>query len=195
MAPLSQRDRRAVLILGAAAAVALVFQFGLPSGSQPEAARFSSIDVLERRLRRLQEVARQRPRAAAELESATRDLTAAERGLLKAATPALASAQMQQIVKDLLKAQGINLQNAEFGAAKAAGEDYAQVPLTVAFTCGIDQWINLMTALRNAPQVLSTVTVQMSPSDGKNKLMQVHLTVAGCIPASMLAGAKGGAGP
>ena len=194
MASLTERDKKALLILGVALALALVLQFGIPSRQDPGAASSSSAEKTERRLRRLQEIARQRPRVAADADAAAKALGETEKGLLKAATPALASAQMQQLMKDLLSAQGINMEASEFGAVKAAGEDYAQVPLTVLFRCPIEQWINLMSAVRNAPQVLSTVDLRITPSDAKNKLMQVRMIVAGYIPASMVAVSKGAGG-
>ncbi|HYM13025.1 MAG TPA: type II secretion system protein GspM [Bryobacterales bacterium] len=194
---MSERDKRALLILGLAAVAALVLEFGLPApgpAGTPEAGvSASSIQLAERRVRRLQEVAKQRPRAAAEAEAAAKALAETEKGLLKAATPALAEAQMQQLMKDMLGAQGINMQSSEFGLPKAAGGDYAQAPLTVNFTCGIEQWINLMAALRNAPQVLSSVDIRLAPADAKNKTVQVHMVVAGYIPASLVAPAKGAA--
>ena len=195
MGTLNQRDRRALLILGAALAAWLLLQFGFPAGRGAGSVLTPQVEVAEKRLRRLQAVASQRPRAAAEAEAAARALAESEKGLLKAATPALASAEMQQILKDMLGRQGIGLQGSEFGPVKAVSEDYAQVPLTVGFNCGIDQWINLMAALRNAPQVLSSLELRIVPGDPKSKLVQVRMIVAGYIPASLLPGAKGtGAG-
>ncbi len=186
MAAMSQRDRRALLLLGAALVVFLVLQFGvLPrSGAGPESS--TPVGVLEKRLARLQQVERQKPRAAAAAEAASRDLAEVEKGLLKAATPAQASAEMQQLLRDLLRGQGMNMQSSEFGAIRPAGEDYAQVPLTVNFNCGIEQWINFMAALRNAPQVLSTVEVRLANADTRNKTVQVRMIVAGYIPASLV---------
>lgn len=197
MAPLNERDKRALLILGLAAVAALVLEIGLPgpgaTGGPEAGVSASSIQLAERRVRRLQEVARQRPRAAAEAEAAAKALAATERGLLKATTPALAEAEMLQIMKDMLGAQGISMQSSEFGVPKAAGGDYAQAPLTVNFTCGIEQWINLMATLRNAPQTLSSVDIRLAPADAKNKTVQVRMVVAGYIPASLVARAKGAA--
>jgi hypothetical protein len=190
MSPLSQRDRRALLLLGGAAAVFLVLQFGPLPGSEPAAVFAPSLELGEKRLRRLQEVARQKPRVAAETEAAARALAETEKGLLKGATAAQASAEMQQIMKDLLAGQGINLGASEFGAVKALGTDYAQVPLTVNFICAIEQWINLMSAIRNAPQVVSSLELRIVGADPAQKTVNVRMTVAGYIPASLVARAK-----
>lgn len=185
MGRLSQREKRALLLLGLAVIVALLLQFGIPSRSGVATASPASVDAGEKRLRRLQELAQKKPRAAAEAEAAAKALAETEKGLLKASTPALASAEMQQLVQEMLRAQGINMQASEFGVPKAVGEYYAQVPLTVSFSCGIEQWINLMAAVRNAPQVLSTADIRLAPGDMRNKLVQVRMVVAGYIPASL----------
>ena len=155
LALLSQRDRRALLFLGAALGLFGLLQFGvfprLEGGSAAP-----PVELGEKRLRQLQQVARQRPLAVQQAEAAAHELAEGEKGLLKAATAAQASAEMQQILKDLLSAQGIGMQGSEFGAVRAAGGDYARVPLTVSFSCRIEQWVNLMAGIRNAPQVLST---------------------------------------
>ena len=194
MTPLSRRDKKALLILGVVVLLTLLLQFGLPIGQERAVVSSSSLDRAEKRVWRLQEVARQKPRAAAEAEGAARALAETEKGLLKAATPALASAEMQQLMKDLLRGQGINMQSSEFGVVKAVGDSYAQAPLTVVFACGIDQWINLMAALRNAPQVISTLDLRIAPGDMKTKSLHVRMIVAGYIPAALLSGAKGAAG-
>jgi hypothetical protein len=76
------------------------------------------------------------------------------------------------------------MQASEFGAVKAVGEDYAQVPLTVVFTCGIEQWINWMAAVRNAPHILSTQEIRLTQKDTRNKTVEARMVVAGYIPAS-----------
>jgi len=191
---MSTRDRRALLLLAAAVGAFLALQYGVfpRVGGGGPAGSSTSIDVTERRLRRLQQVAQRRPQVAAEAEAASRDLAEAEKGLLKAATSALALAEMQQILKELLKTQGINLQSSEFGAVKVLGEDYAQVPLAVTFACGIDQWINLMAALRNAPHLLASLETRIAPGDQKMKTLQVRMVVAGYIPASLAAPKRAG---
>src|SRR5262249_36151549 len=138
---MTQRDKRALLIFCGAVIVALALWLKPPAGSQPVTAAPSSVATLEKRLRRLQERASQKPLVAAEAEAATRALAETERGLLRGATPALASAEMQQLIKQMLQTHGINMQASEFGPVKTAGEDYSQVPLSVSFPCAIEQWI------------------------------------------------------
>lgn len=188
---LSEREKRAVM-LGGVVVVALVLVLQLGPSRQESIVTVSSasIQIAERRLTRLQEVAKGRPRAVADSDAAAAALGQVEKGLLKGGTPALALAEMQQLAKELLQGQGIAMQSSEFGTVKAVGEDYAQVPLTVNFSCGVEQWINLMAAIRNAPQVLSTQDVRLTLADVKAKTLHVRMAVVGYVPAS-LAPSKG----
>ena len=54
----------------------------------------------------------------------------------------------------------------------------------------IEQWINLMSAIRNAPQVVSSLELRIVGADPAQKTVNVRMTVAGYIPASLVARAK-----
>jgi hypothetical protein len=64
------------------------------------------------------------------------------------------------------------------------GEDYAQVPVTVDFQCGIEQFVNLMAGVANAPALLSTRRVRMTMANPSTKSVKVQLTVSGYLPVS-----------
>src|ERR1041384_8721757 len=103
---MSERDKKALVVLAIAVIVALLFEFGWPA-SKGEAAVVSSSSIVaaEARLRQLQQVARERPRVAANAEAVAAALADEEKGLLKASAPALASAEMQQLMQELLRGQ------------------------------------------------------------------------------------------
>jgi hypothetical protein len=103
--------------------------------------------------------------------------------LLKSETAALAQAEMQQLVGDLLAAEGISMESSQFGTVQLDGEDYAQVPLNVNFECGIEQFVNLMAAVANAPELLASRRIRITPEDAATKSVRVQLTVAGLLPA------------
>ena len=62
---------------------------------------------------------------------------------------------MRQLVEDLLTAEGIAMRGSRFGTVTLEGESYTQVPLIVDFECQIEQFVNWMAAVANAPQLLS----------------------------------------
>ena len=48
--------------------------------------------------------------------------------------------------------------------------------MTVRFTCLIEQLVNLLAALANEPELLSTNEIQVTGGPDKNKTIQVRLT-------------------
>jgi hypothetical protein len=84
----------------------------------------------------------------------------------------------------LLTAEQITMQSSQFGAVRLEQETFAQVPLVVNFTCAIEQFVNLMAAVANAPQALSTRQIRINPGSTDTKTVRVQLTVSGYLPAS-----------
>lgn len=182
---LQSRDRRALLFLVVALVLVALLQldfFAPGGGNSPVSAL--SIEAVEERLLLAQVKARQAPLADSKQQAARTELAAAEAQLLKSETSALAQAEMREIVGDLLKAEGIAMSSSQFGTVELEGEHYTQVPLLVDFSCRIEQFVNLMAAIANAPQLLATRRIQVSPADSSTKSIQARLAVAGFLPAS-----------
>lgn len=181
---MSQKDRRALMILGAAATLFLVLQldmFAPASGGAPAASDIA-LESLEQRLQLAQVQARQRPLTEAELNAAQRRLEKLEARLLESEDAALAQAEMRSLVGDLLTGEGIPLSSSRFGTVRLEQEHYAQVPLVVDFTCGIEQLVNLMASISNAAQLLTTREVRMQPDKPEVKSIRVRMTVVGYLP-------------
>lgn len=184
MAAMSQRDRRALMLLGGAVALFLVLQLDMfaPGSASGPAATDAALDALEQRLQLAQVQARQRPLTEAELSAAERRLEKAESRLLESADPALAQAEMRSLVGQLLDAEGIPLRASRFSPVKLEQDRYAQVPLVVEFTCGIEQMVNFMAAIANAPRLLATRDIRIRPDKPEVKSIAVVMTVAGFLP-------------
>jgi hypothetical protein len=182
-AQLQSRDKRALALLLAAFGIAGLLQLDIFAPGAASASA-GSLEAAEQRLLLAQVKARQLPLAEAELDAATRQLDVLEQGLLKSESAALAQAEMRQLVGDLLGAEGISMESSQFGAVQLDGEDYAQVPLNVDFRCGIEQFVNLMAAVANAPQLLAPRRIRITPANDATKNVRVQLTVAGLLPAA-----------
>jgi Tfp pilus assembly protein PilO len=179
---LKSRDRRALLLLGGVLAGAAILQLDWFVPGAGSAASGPSIEAAEQRLLLAQVKARQLPLAEAELDGVKRQLDVLEQGLLKSESAALAQAEMRQLVGDLLAAEGIAMESSQFGTVQLEGEDYAQVPLSVNFQCGIEQLVNLMAAVANGPELLATRRIRVTPENQATKSVRVILTVAGLLP-------------
>jgi Tfp pilus assembly protein PilO len=181
---MSQRDRRALIMLGIAVVLFLVLQLNMfaPSAASGSAASDAALDALEQRLQLAQIQARQRPLTEAELSAAQRRLERVESRLLESADPALAQAEMRSLVGQLLDAEGIPLRSSRFSPVKIEQDRYAQVPLVVEFTCGIEQMVNLMAEIANSSRLLATRDIRIRPDKPEVKSIAVTMTVAGFLP-------------
>ena len=181
---MNQRDKRALGILAVAVIAFAALQLDVFQPSAGGAVATSGeIEALEQRLAVAQLEARQRPLYDADLTAALQELDRLETGLLESADAALAQAEMRTLVGDLLTAEGVAMQGSRFGTVELEERDYAQVPLVVDFTCGVDQLVNLTAAIANAPQLLTTRDVTVRPGNADVKSLRVQLTVAGYLPA------------
>src|SRR5690606_15937267 len=128
------------------------------------------------------EKAARKPLTQAELDSAQRALEGMEQRLLTSENPALAQAEMRSLVGDLLSAEGAAMGSSQFGQVAVEQDSYAMVPLSVDFTCSIEQLVNLTAAIVNAPKLLTTRFIRVRPEKPEVKSILVRMTVAGYLP-------------
>jgi Tfp pilus assembly protein PilO len=185
----SDKDRRALLILGAAFVLFLLFQtdliFPAPDAS---ASASQSIEAEENQLLLAQTQVRQEPLLSSENQAVRALEESLEARLLKSETAALAQAEMRERVGELLQGAGISMRASRFAPVEAEGDDFAQVPLVIDFDCDITRFVNLLADVANAPELLSTREIKVSSSKQKTKSVRVELTVSGYLPISRTPG-------
>ena len=185
---MAERDKKALKILGVALALFLLLQFGLPApstgggGASVSSVSDDSLAALEQNLAEMQARVRQRPVGQAELQWAEQSLASRESGLLDAANPALAQAEMRSLVGDLLNKEGIPLGNSRFGTPELEGLDYVQTPIDITFTCAIEQLVNLVAEVGNADKLLTTRRIRVRPENKDTKSIQVDMRISGYMP-------------
>lgn len=181
--PVSDRDRRALLFLGIAFVLFLLLQTDwiLP----PPGAAVSSLGSVEAEQNKLllaQTQVRQEPLLSAEYRSLKSLEESLEDRLLESETAALAQAEMRERVGELLEDAGISMRASRFTNVEAEGEDFAQVPLIVDFTCDVTRFVNLLADIANAQEILSTREIKVSLANPKTKAVRVELTISGYLP-------------
>ncbi len=182
MRQLTPREKRMLLFLAPVLLGAGFWQFGIrspQSGSMPYG---GSLEAQEQRFDLVREQAGRKPLSDAEYRAAEQALQKIEGRLLASNTSALAQAEMQSLLGDLLKDEGIVMRNSRFGTVALEGEHYAQVPLTVEFNCAIEQFVNLMAAIANAPKLLTTRGLRLNQDNAETKAVRVQMTVSGYLP-------------
>ena len=181
--PVSDRDRRALMFLGIAFVLFLLLQTDwiLPAPNAT-ASMPGSIEAEQNKLLLAQTQVRQEPLLSAEYRSLRSLEESLEDRLLESETAALAQAEMRERVGQLLEGAGISMRASRFTSVKAEGEDFAQVPLIVDFTCDVTRFVNLLADIANAQELLSTREIKVSSVNPKTKAVRVELTVSGYLP-------------
>ncbi len=189
---LSERDQKALKLLAGALALAGVIYFW-PDGSTVAVAGVNETEVLEKRLTKARALLMQVPDKQAVLKQAQADLAVREKGLLVADTAAQAQAQLFQILRRVGRAQGppIEVRANEIGQARAFGDDYGEVSVSVSFECGIEQLVNLLADLGAQPELLATSEIRIGQANGAQKVIPVRLSISGIVPRKLIPEKKG----
>jgi hypothetical protein len=125
------------------------------------------------------------------LKKASDELAVREKGMIVADTAQQAQAQIQQVLRKVGAAQGIEVRGAEFGQVKPLGADYGEAPVSVSFDCEIEQLVNFLAALGSQPEMLGTSDIRVAAGNPKDKRVGVRLTVAGVVAKKLVPVKKG----
>ena len=175
-------DRKTAILWISCIAVILFFRYVVLADRSPAVVAASeSAPMAEKRLARLRQIAATVPGKEALMKQASGELESREKGMLKADTSAQAQAQLQDLLHKVGAANGIDIRGVEEARVKPFGNDYGEAAVTVRFSCLIEQLVNLLAALANQPELLSTSEIQITGSADKNKVIQVRLTLSGVV--------------
>jgi hypothetical protein len=196
---LSDRDRRALIILGAALLVGgLIYWFSNSSpsssgGTAKIAVPVDSIDRTQKRLAMLRKQAATLPGKEAVLKQASAELSEREKGLIAGDTAEQAQAQLLQVIKRVAMQQTppVEMGQVELGRPRSYGSAYGQVSVSITLTCGIDQLVNFLAALGAQPELTATEEIRFGAAHPKLKTMPVRLTVAGLVAKRLIPQQKG----
>ena len=151
-----------------------------------------TIPVAKQRLELLRRKAAMVPGKEVVLKQALADLQQREAGLVQADTAELARAHLMQVVDAAAHSNGFEPTGAMIlPEPRPLGKEYGQVLVGRQFNCGIDQFVNFLSALANEPEILATETVVVNPVRNKNKDIAVRLTLSGVVSKKLLPPKKG----
>jgi hypothetical protein len=188
-----QRDKRALMVLGAVVVLALIYWLaGSSSSSVKVTAPVESIDRVEKGLANLRARAAQLPAREVVLKQANAELAEREKGLISGDTADQAQAQLLQVLRRVAKAQTppLEVRQVELGQPRSYGNAYGQVTVSLTVDCRIDELINLLATLSAQPETIATDEIRFGMAHPKQKIMPVRLTVTGIV-AQRLAPKKG----
>jgi hypothetical protein len=184
---LSQRDRRALLLLCTAAVLFLAYRFW-PEDASGVVVEAVSIPQLERRVQKLRQMERSlEPRDKVRKQVAAA-LAAREKGVIQAETAAQAQAQILQIVRRVLRAQTppVDLRASELRQPQRINSEYGEVSVQVSLDCGIEQTLNLLADLGGQPEALGAVAVSLEAANPKQKTVPARIVISALVPGKLL---------
>ncbi len=185
--------KRPALYIIAILSVLVAARYGLlrdrdaPTVVEPE----DSIPAAEKRLENLRKLAATLPGEEDLYKRAASELSGREKDLLKADTDQQAQVALFALVQNTAHANQVEIRGYQEFREKALDNDYGEVSVTVAFSCGMDQLVNLLAAIGNQPEILSTNEIQITGGADKRKNVQVRLNVAAAVPRKLIPEKKG----
>ncbi len=195
---LSDRDRRALLILAPVLVLAAVYYFvsnssPSSSGGAKISAPVDSVDRTEKRLAMLRKQAATLPGKQAVLRQVSLEMAEREKGLIPGDTAEQAQAQLLQIVKRVAQQQmpPLDLGQVELGRPRPFGAAYGQVSVSITLTCRIEDLVNFLSALSAQPELTATEEIRFGASHPKLKTMPIRLTVSGLVARRLIPARKG----
>jgi hypothetical protein len=195
---LGDRDRRALVILGAALLVGglIYWLSSSPPSSSGESAKIAPVDSIDRAQKRLAMLRKQAATLLgkqAVLQQASAELSEREKGLIPGDTADQAQAQLLQVVKRVAKQQTppLEMGQVELGRPRSYSSAYGLVSVSITLTCRIDELVNFLAALGAQPELTATDEIRFGASHPKQKTMPVRLTVSGLVARRLIPQQKG----
>lgn len=191
---LSDRDRRALIVLGAGLVVFLIVYYASGTGNSGPAA-VQPVESVERVQKRLETLRKTAATLAARQEIHKRvssELADREKGLIQADTAAQAQARLLQILREVAKNQSppLEIRQTELGQVRSFGDAYGEVPVSITLDCRTDQLVNYMAYLSAQPELIATQEIRFAAGNAKTKAIPVRLTVTGIVPRRLVPAKK-----
>jgi Tfp pilus assembly protein PilO len=184
--------RRTLLVALAVLLAAVILKYFVLGGREAQVVGAQeSIPMAEKRLDNMRKVAATVPGKEEIYKKAAAELAGREQGLIKADTVQQAQAALGELVQTIARSNGVDARGIQEFRDKVLNNDYGEVTVAVQFTCGIEQLVNLLTAIGNQPQILATNEIHVIGGSDKQKRVQVRLSVSAAAPRKLLPEKKG----
>lgn len=191
------RDRRAMILLGAAVLLAIIYVSSTSSTSVPtvvEASKPMTIPDAELTLERMRQSVARVPGKDQVLKQAAAELAAREKGLIDADTANQAQEQVVQIIRKIAQSQSpaVEIRSFDLSQPRAFGDAYGEVTIAANFECRMDQLVNMLADLSARPELVATNDLRVTAANPKQKTVNVRLAVSGVVPKKLVPEKKAG---
>ena len=181
---LSFRDKRALSVLGAAVFVFLLVDFGLLPLVDRLAEARQGLAVQELTLRKYRRAAASEAARQSSLSELQKRLATAEAGMLESQTAALAAAELQRTLKEVVAANQIELSGTEFLPAKPLDSEHTLISTRFAVTANMERLVNFLVVLESGPKALGVRSLTVYANVGNpEKKVNATLVLSGVMRA------------
>ena len=191
---LTDRDRRALIILGAGLAVFFIVYLATRSSDSTKVVQpVESIEHMQKQLDAQRRAAAKLPATEEIYKKVSAELTDREKGLIIADTAAQAQARLVQILREVARNQqpSLDIRQTELGQARPFGDAYGAVQVSITMDCNTPQLVNFMAFLSAQPELIATEEIRFATAQPKTKMVPVRLTVTGIVPRKLVPEKKG----
>jgi hypothetical protein len=195
---MSQRDKRALLLLLLVGVPTLIWYFGfsedVAAPSPSASAAVLPTQTLEKRLQSLRQQAALNPAKQEVREALQVALEEREQKLMKAETAQQVQADLLAKVRGVLQAQEppMNARQSDLGEIRRLNDHYGEVAISVGFGCTIEQLVNVLADLAALEEMVATRQLNIINADRAKKTLNVRLTMTALMPAALAPETTGG---
>lgn len=187
MPRMTERDKRALLLLAPAVLISLAVYFW-PAQEAGVVAPRMTVTRAEGRLTQVRQRVADAPgriEAAGKLE---KELEQREKSLITAQTLPQAQAQLLQIVRRVATAQQPPLvfRTSDFSPARELDGQYGVVTITLSMEAGIEQIVNFLADIGNQPESLGTAEITLGTANPKSKTIATRIAVQGLVDRKLI---------
>ncbi len=187
-----ERDRRAILLLVAAAAVYGIVSFvALPAFDRLKDAS-TGVGDKEQQLKKYRRAVIRKGHYTQLLEQARKNVLDAEGRLIPGDNPTLASVELQTIVEGAAKKVGLDLPQRNVTPARKKDDAFNEITMTLVLEATPAQILGFLAEIRSAPKFVVVRSAQIAPAQvvmgpppkgDFMKTVRANVTLAALIPA------------
>src|SRR5436309_7576643 len=189
---LRERDRRAILILAAAAGIyGLVSYVALPAFDKLTQTP-SRVGEQEGQLKKYRRALIRKGHYTEALAQARRNAAEAEARFIRGDNPTLASVELQTIVENAAKKANLDLGQRNITPARKRDDSFNEITMALALEATPAQIFGFLAEIRNAPKFVIVRNAQIAPTQVLTeapkkgdfmKTIRANLTIGALIPA------------
>lgn len=182
---LSKRDRRLLAVAGIALLLYFPIQYVILPYWDAQGSVSENVEVKTRQVLKYRNVLLGQDSVKEALQAARQQTATQEAGLLASPTDALAGAEVQGLLREMVLSKGLTLRRSDVLPVRGLTPEYSKVSARMEVFGNMDQFVNLLVGMETAPRILYVEEMRLSPvqlNNPRNKQVMATLMVSALKP-------------